>query len=116
VAKPEEDGSGCCHLSCKSSGFGHQATSSLLVEKALTTCSLLVEKPLTTDGLLAFVGGTLVKELLATIGLLALTSGFLVKMALAGCRLEVMALVVPQVVDCPLPIPVGVFRTGASPM
>ena len=79
--------------------------SSLLVEKALRTCSLLVKKPLTTDGLLAFVGSTLVKELLATIGLLALT----------GCCLEAMALILPQVVDCPLPILVGAFRTGASP-
>ncbi len=68
------------------------------------------------DGLLAFVDGMLVKELLATIGLLALTSGFLVKMALAGCRLEVMALVLPQVVNCPLPILVGVLLAGMSPM
>jgi hypothetical protein len=72
---------------CKSSAFGHKATSSKLVEKALMTCSLLVEKPLTTGGLLAFVGSTLVGELLAMIGLLALTSGFLVKMALVGRRL-----------------------------
>jgi hypothetical protein len=79
-------------------------------------CSLLIEKPLTTDGLLAFVGGTLVKELLVPISLLALTSGFLVKMALAGCRLEAIALVLPQFVDCPLPIPVGVFHAGTSPM
>ncbi len=116
AAKPQEDSLGCRHLSCKSSAFGHKAMSSLLAEKALTTCSLLVKKPLTTDGLLAFVGSTLVKELLATIGLLALTSGFLVKMALAGCRLEAMALVLPQVLDCPLPILVGMFRAGASPM
>jgi hypothetical protein len=115
-AKPQEDGAGCPHLSCKSSTFGHKATSSLLVEKALRTCSLLVEKPLTMDGLLALIGGTLVKESLATICLLALTSGLLVEMALAGCRLEVMALVLPQVVDCPLPIPLGMFHVGASPM
>ena len=135
MAKPEEDGSGCCHLSCKSSGFGHQATSSLLVEKALTTCSLLVEKPLTTDGLLAFVGGTLVKESLAMIGLLAFVGGSLVKeslemsclllfvssllvnMALAGRRLELeaVALVLPQGLDRPLPILVGTFRAGTSP-
>ncbi len=80
ATKPQEDGAGCRHLSCKSSAFGHQATSSLLIKKALTMCSLLVEK------------------------------------ALAGCRLEVMALVLPQVIDCPLPIPEGVFRAGASPM
>ncbi len=50
------------------------------------------------------------------VGLLALMSGFLVKMVLAGCHLEVMALVLPQVVNCPLPILVGVFCAGASPM
>ncbi len=106
AAKPQEDSLGCRHLSSKSSAFGHKATSSLLIEKALKMCSLLVEKPLMMDGLLAFVDGTLVKESLATIGLLAMT----------GCRLEVMALVLPQVVDCLLPIMVGVFRAGASPM
>ncbi len=116
AAKPQEDGAGCPHLSCKSSVFGHKATSSLLVEKALMTCSLLVEKPLTTDGLLSFIGSTLVKESLVTIDLLALTSGFLVEMALAGCRLEAMALVLPQGVDRPLPILVGAFCAGASPM
>jgi hypothetical protein len=116
AAKPQEDSLGCRHLSCKSSAFGHKAMSSLLVKKALTTSSLLVEKPLTMDGLLAFVGGMLVKESLAMIGLLALTSGFLVEMALAGCSLEAMALVLPQVVNCPLPIPVGMFRAGASLM
>jgi hypothetical protein len=63
--------------------------SSLLVKKALTTCSLLVKKQL--------------------------MSGFLVKMALAGCRLEAMALILPQVVDPPLLSPVGVFHEGASP-
>ncbi len=78
-------------------------------------CSFLIEKLLTTGGLLAFVGGTLVKELLATIGLLALMSGFLVKMALAGCRLEEMALVLPQFVDRPLPNLVGAFCAGTSP-
>ncbi len=40
AAKPKEDSLGCRHLSCTSSAF---ATSSLLVEKALTMCSLLVE-------------------------------------------------------------------------
>jgi hypothetical protein len=43
AAKPQEDGLGCRNLSCKSSAFGHEATSSLLVKKALTTCSLLVK-------------------------------------------------------------------------
>jgi hypothetical protein len=66
AAKPQEDGLGCRHLSCKSSVFGHKATSSLLVEKVLTMCSLLA------GSLLAFVGGTLVKEGLAVSGLLFL--------------------------------------------
>jgi hypothetical protein len=35
AAKPQEDSSGCCHLLCKSSAFGHKATSSLLVKKPL---------------------------------------------------------------------------------
>jgi hypothetical protein len=76
AAKPQEDSLGWHHLSCKSSAFGHKAMSSLLVKKVLTACSLLVKKPL--------------------------TSSFLVKMALAGCRLEAMVLVLPQVVDPPL--------------
>ncbi len=91
-------------------------TGSLIVEKALTTFSLLVKELLTAGSLLAFVGSTLVKESLVTIGLLALTSGFLIEMALAGRCLEAMALVLPQGVDCPLPILVGAFRAGASPM
>ena len=87
AAKPEEDGLGCRHLSCKSSAFSHEATSSKLIKKALTTHSLLVKKPLTMGGLLVFVGSTLVEELLAMIGLLALTSSFLVEMALVGRHL-----------------------------
>jgi hypothetical protein len=88
---------------------------------------------LTTDGLLAFVGGTLVKELLATIGLLAFVGGALVEeslamsclllfassllanMALAGRHLEAVALVLPHFVDHPLLILVGTFCAGASP-
>jgi hypothetical protein len=88
---------------------------------------------LTTDGLLAFVGGTLVKELLAMIGLLAFVgstlveellamsclllfaSSLLVNMVLAGRRLEAVALVLPQGIDLPLPILVGTFCAGASP-
>ncbi len=50
---------------------------------------------LLAGGLLAFVGGTLVKK------------------ALAGCRLEAVALVLPQFVDRPLPILVGAFCAGA---
>ncbi len=78
---------------------------SLFVKMALSSTSSLL-----AGGLLAFVGGTLIKESLAKIGLLVLTSGVLVEMV------EAMALVLPQVVDCPLPIPVGVFHAGASPM
>ncbi len=95
------------HLSCKSIAFGHKATSSLLVKKALRTCSHLIKKLLMRGGLLAVVGGMLVKELLATIGLLSLTSSFLVKMALAGCCLLAMALVFPQFVHNSLPVLVG---------
>jgi hypothetical protein len=91
------------------------------------------------DGLLEFVGGKLVKKLLATIGLLVFfgstfvkkalsgtssllaggllifVGGTIVKKALAGCRLEAVALVLPQFVDRPLPILVGAFRGGTSP-
>jgi hypothetical protein len=77
-------------------------------------CSLLVEKPLMMGGLLAFVGGTLLKELLATIGLLALTSGFLVKMALAGRRLEAMVLVLPQLAHGLFPVLVGGLLMSAT--
>ncbi len=109
-AKPQEDGLGCHHLLCKSSAFGHKATSSLFVEKALTTCSLLA------DSLLVSVGGTLVKEALAVSGLLFVVSSLLVEMALVGRHLKATALVLPKGIDCPLPILVGVFREGASPM
>ncbi len=95
---------------CKSSVFGHKVTSGLLVKKALTTCSLLA------GSLLAFVGSTLVEEVLAVSGLLFFASGLLVEMALAGRCLEAMALIFPQGINCPLPIPVGAFGTGASPM
>jgi hypothetical protein len=87
-----------------------------------------------TGGLLAFVGGLLVKELLARIGLLVvvssalvmealggslvkkllmrsdlllLRSGFLIKMALAGRCLLAMALIFSQFVHSPLPVLVG---------
>ncbi len=142
AAKPKEDG--CCghRPSCLSGACIQKAlaTSGLLVKKPLTTGGLLafvggslVEESLATIGLLAFVGGTLVEELLATIGLLAFigstlvkealamsclllfASSLLVNMALAGCRLEAVALVLPQGVNRPLPILVGAFRAGASP-
>jgi hypothetical protein len=123
MAKPQKDDLGCRHLSCLGSAL---ATSGILVEDALATHSLLAFKgsskalrgasSLLAGGLQAFVCGTLVKESLATIGLLALTSGFLVEMALVGRRLEAMALILPQFVDCLLPILVGAFRTGSSSM
>ncbi len=66
--------------------------------------------------LLAFVGSTFVKKALSgASSLLAFVGGTLVKKALAGCRLEAVALVLPQFVDRPPPILVGVFRAGASP-
>ncbi len=114
TAKPQEDDLGCRCLLCIGSAL---ATSGLLVEDALATHSLLVFKgnsfvkialsgasSFLVGGLLAFVGGTLVKKALAlfvtkalkmsrffslvscalvvkaltTSGLLALTSGVLV--------------------------------------
>ncbi len=47
--------------------------------------------------------------------LLLFASSLLINMALAGCRLEAVALVLPQGVNRSLPILVGAFRTGASP-
>ncbi len=73
-------------------------------------------QPNNAGSLLAFVGSTLIKEALAVSGLLFFASSLLVKMALTGCRLEAMALVLPQGVNCPPPILVGVFRASASPM
>ncbi len=71
TAKPQEDDLGCCRLSCVGSAL---ATGSLLVEDALATHSLLVfegslevkkalsgASSLLAGGLLAFVGGTLIK-------------------------------------------------------
>jgi hypothetical protein len=71
MAKPQEDDSGCRHLSCVGSAL---VTSGLLVEDALATHSLLVfegslevkkalsgASSLLVGGLLAFVGGMLVK-------------------------------------------------------
>jgi hypothetical protein len=104
MVKPWEDDLGCCHLLCMGSAL---ATSGLLIEDVLATHSLLVfegsskalsgASSLLAGGLLAFVGGTLVKK------------------ALGGCRLEVVVLVLSQFVDRTLPILVGKFRAGASP-
>ncbi len=107
TAKPQEDDLGCHRLSCLGSTL---ATSGLLVEDALATHSLL-----------AFKGSLFVKKALSgassllASGLLAFVGGKLVKKALAGCHLEAVALVLPQFVDCPLPILVGTFRASASP-
>jgi hypothetical protein len=103
----------------------------LLVKELLAAGSLLVGASSSNllagasgSSLLAGASGLLVKELLEAgsllagmsgSGRLALTSGFLVKMVLAGCRLEVMALIFPQGVNGPLPIQVGTFCAGASP-
>ncbi len=48
-------------------------------------------------------------------GLLAFVGGMLSKKALAGCRLEAVALVLPQFINRPLSILVGAFCAGASP-
>ena len=75
----------------------------------------LVKESLTTIGLLAFVGGVLVEESLAMSCLLLFASSLLVNMALAGRRLEAVALVLPQGVNRALPILEGAFCKGASP-
>jgi hypothetical protein len=107
TTKPQEDDSGCRHLSCLGS--------------ALAPSGLLVEDALATHSLLAFEGSSFVKKALSGAssllagGLLAFVGGTLVKKALAGCRLEAVVLVLPQFVNRPLPILVGTFRAGASP-
>jgi hypothetical protein len=68
TAKPQEDDLGCCRLSCMGSAL---ATSGLLVENELARHSLLAFKgssqalisasSLLVGGLMAFVGGMLVK-------------------------------------------------------
>ncbi len=99
---------------------------SAFVDKALTMSGLLVKKLLTTGSLLAFVGGTLIKEalggtlvkkLLAMSRLLTFVGSMLIDKALAGCHLEAVGFVLlPQFVDCPLPILVNLFHVGTSPM
>jgi hypothetical protein len=74
----------------------------------------LVKESLAMIGLLAFIGGTLVEELLAMSCLLLFESSLLVNMVLAVRRLEAVALVLPQGIDRPLPILVGAFCVGAS--
>jgi hypothetical protein len=80
TAKPQEDDSGCRHLSC--------------VGSMLATSGLLVEDALATHSLLAFEGSLFVKKVFSGMssllagGLLAFMGGTLIKKALAGCHLE----------------------------
>jgi hypothetical protein len=91
------------------------------VGSALATSGLLIEDALATHSILAFKGSSFVKKALSGAssllagGLLAFVGSMLVKKALVGCRLEAVALVLQQFIDCPLPILVGTFRVGASP-
>jgi hypothetical protein len=107
LAKPQEDDSGCRHLSC--------------VGTALATSGLLVEDVLAMHSLLAFKGSLFVKKALSGTssllvgGLLAFVGSPLIKKVLAGCHLEAVVLVLPQFLDRPLPILVGAFRVGTSP-
>jgi hypothetical protein len=107
MAKPQEDDFGCHHLLCLGS--------------ALVTSGLLIEDALAMHSLLAFEGNSFIKKALSRAssllagGLLAFVGGTLVKKVLAGCRLEAVALVLPQFVDRPFPILVSAFRAGASP-
>jgi hypothetical protein len=107
TAKPQEDDLGCRRLSC--------------VGSALATCSLLIEDALATHSLLAFEGSSFIKMALSGTSsllagnLLAFMGGTLVKKALVGCRLEAVALMLPQFVDRPLQILVGAFHMGMSP-
>jgi hypothetical protein len=129
AAKPQEDGSGG-----RSAGGLLAGTSSLLGKELLaTSCllssvsGLLVKELLTMSSLLAGVSGLLVKKLLTTSSLLAGASSLLVKEPLTTSsllssasgllvnELLAMALVFPQVIDLPLPIPVGAVRTSTGP-
>jgi hypothetical protein len=91
----------------------------------LLMSGFLVQKALRTGSPLAFVGGTLIKEalgsklvkkLLATSSFLAFMGSTLIDKVLVGCRLEAMAFILLQFVDCPLPILVGLFCAGVCPM
>jgi hypothetical protein len=83
----------------------------------LATCSLLLASASSSrllasesSSLLAGTSGLCIEELLAAgILLLASASGLFLD------ETEAMVLVLPQIVDGRLPIPVGVFRASASP-
>jgi hypothetical protein len=86
--------------------------------------SAFFKKALVKSGFLTFVRGTLVKKTLggmlvektlATSSLLSLTSSFLDKKALAGCRMVMLVLVLPQFIHDPLPVLVGSFCAGTTP-
>ncbi len=85
------------------------------------TSGLLIEDALATHSLLAFKGSSFIKKALIGMSsllagsLLAFVGSTLIKKVLAGCRLEAVALVLPQFVNRPLPILVGMFHAGASP-
>jgi hypothetical protein len=87
MAKPQEDGLGCRHLSCLGS--------------TLATRGLFIEDALATQSLLAFEGSAFVKKALSGASsllagsLLAFMGDTLVKKALTWCRLEAVALVLP---------------------
>jgi hypothetical protein len=110
-------------------------TSGLLIKELLAAGSLLAGVSSSSllvgasgSSLLAGTSGMLVEELLAAGSLLAgassssLLAGTSSSSLLAGAsglllkELLGMALVHPQVVDCPLPILVGAFHAGAGPM
>ncbi len=94
AAKPKEYG--CC-------GRRPLCLGSVCANEALATSSLLLEKPLMMGGLLAFIGGMLVKELLAMIGLLVVVSGTFFEEALAGRCLVAGTFFHPQGVPGMLP-------------
>jgi hypothetical protein len=85
ASKPQEDGMCCRHALCQGSVFGHP----------LFEFDALVQKAVAKSSLLVFTSSLLVKKLLTTSSLLSMMSCLLIEKALAGCCLEVMALVLP---------------------
>ncbi len=141
AAKPQDDGAGSRPFSCLGSAFGRPlvlgdalgkeafgkkqpsllaGTSGLLVKELLAAGSLLagtsgfllllLEELLVAGSLLAGASSSSLLAGASGSSLLAGASGLLVKELLA------MALVRPQVADCPLPILVGAFCAGAGSM
>jgi hypothetical protein len=141
AAKPQEDGASGRPFSCLGSAFvrplvlgnapGKEAFGKKQPSLLAGTSGLLVEELLAAGSLLAGTSGfllLLVEELLAagsllagasSSSLLAGTSGSSLLAGASGLLVEellAMALIRPQVVDCPLPILVGAFRAGTGPM